>query len=96
MLRRAFTAPLPRAQLHSGPLPHACALAIPRGGAGRRSLFSFGSKQTDVEGESKALHNDLLGPLNARLLGPLEKFSDQLTPMPLVFVLGNHSRPVLA
>ena len=59
-----------------------------------RSLFNFGSKGTDVEAESKALHNEVLTPLNARLLGPLEKFSDQLTPMPLVFVLGNHSRHV--
>jgi hypothetical protein len=61
----------------------------------RRLLFSFGTrKELDVEGESHALHNNVLGPLNSKLLGPLEKYSDQLTPMPLVFVLGNHSRSV--
>lgn len=58
-----------------------------------RALFNFGSaKALDVEAESRALHMEILGPLNSKLLGPLEKFSDQLTPMPLVFVLGNHSR----
>lgn len=56
------------------------------------SIFGFSGKDLDVEAESKALHNDVLSPLNAKLLGPLEKFSEQLTPMPLVFILGNHSR----
>lgn len=37
------------------------------------------------------LHRTVLAPLNERLMGPLEKASDQLIPLPMVFVLGNHS-----
>jgi hypothetical protein len=59
----------------------------------QRSLFSFASaKPVDIEAEVRKLHGDVLTPLNKRLLGPLERFSEQLTPLPMVFVLGNHSR----
>ena len=41
-----------------------------------------------------ALENERLGPLNKRILGPLERRGgddDHLTSLPFVFVLGNHS-----
>lgn len=41
--------------------------------------------------EINDLYKSVLMPLNKRLLGPLEKGSDDMIPMPMVFVLGNHS-----
>lgn len=39
----------------------------------------------------KSLHESTLQPLNQRWLGPLEKAGSELIPLPMVFVLGNHS-----
>lgn len=46
---------------------------------------------TKLFGRVHTLHKTVLAPLNDRLMGPLEKSSDQLIPLPMVFVLGNHS-----
>lgn len=37
------------------------------------------------------LGETVLKPINARLLGPLDRSLDQTTPLPMVLVLGNHS-----
>lgn len=39
----------------------------------------------------RTVHESVLRPLNDKFLGPLEKASDDMVPLPLVFVLGNHS-----
>ena len=39
----------------------------------------------------RSIHHTILAPLNKKLMGPLEHASDQLVPLPMVFVLGNHS-----
>ncbi len=41
--------------------------------------------------EVRAIYTEVLSPLNAKLFGPLEKSSEDIPPLPIVFVLGNHS-----
>jgi ribosome biogenesis GTPase A len=40
---------------------------------------------------AEKLHTEVLVPLNKKWLGPLDKNHDQLTKLPFVFILGNHS-----
>lgn len=37
------------------------------------------------------LQKNVLKPLNTKLLGPLERDADNLTPLPMVLIIGNHS-----
>jgi hypothetical protein len=39
----------------------------------------------------RKLRETVLTPLNTRVLGPLEKASEEMLPLPMVFVLGSHS-----
>jgi ribosome biogenesis GTPase A len=39
----------------------------------------------------KSVYETTLKTLNTRFLGPLERASEEMVPLPLVFVLGNHS-----
>jgi hypothetical protein len=48
-------------------------------------------KADELFKEVKGLHEAVLSPLNAKFLGPLEKSSEEIIPLPVVFVLGNHS-----
>jgi len=41
--------------------------------------------------EIKAIHDSDIHELNARLYGPVDKYSDTVTQLPFVFCLGNHS-----
>lgn len=45
----------------------------------------------DIQGHSEHLFQDVIVPLNERMMGPLDHSATQITPMPMVFVLGNHS-----
>jgi hypothetical protein len=54
-----------------------------------RSITSADVSQ--IMGKAKDLHGDVLSPLNKKYIGPLEKNHDQLTKLPFVFLLGNHS-----
>ena len=55
------------------------------------SSLDLHTTRSEVEQRCKALHRDTLLPLNEMLLGPLEKDNNELTPLPFVFCLGNHS-----
>lgn len=45
----------------------------------------------DIITRAEGLHRNTLAPLNAQWQGPLEKNHDQITKLPFVFLLGNHS-----
>eukprot|EP00514_Thraustochytrium_sp_LLF1b_P013646 CAMPEP_0184548036 /NCGR_PEP_ID=MMETSP0199_2-20130426/5954_1 /TAXON_ID=1112570 /ORGANISM="Thraustochytrium sp., Strain LLF1b" /LENGTH=548 /DNA_ID=CAMNT_0026942605 /DNA_START=41 /DNA_END=1687 /DNA_ORIENTATION=- len=55
------------------------------GGRGKSGLTSYVREETD------ALMQQVLLPVNVKHLGPLEAEADQRTPLPFVFLLGNHS-----
>lgn len=61
----------------------------------RRAFFNFAAKSPasteELFNRVKSLHEGVLKPANARYLGPLGKDTDELIPLPMVFVLGNHS-----
>lgn len=62
---------------------------------GQRRMFSGdvadADGTVDIQRRSEALFEEVLSPLNQRTLGPLDMSSTANIPMPLVFVLGNHS-----
>ena len=45
----------------------------------------------DIQASAEQMFNDIIVPLNESRMGPLDRSSTQITPMPMVFVLGNHS-----
>ena len=57
-----------------------------------RRLSTADTLPQRVKEETEQLHEDVLSPLNARLLGPLERrpFTEGV-PLPIVLLLGNHS-----
>ena len=57
-----------------------------------RQLSTADTLSTRVKVETEQLHEEVLSPLNARLLGPLERrpFTEGV-PLPIVLLLGNHS-----
>lgn len=61
------------------------------GGARRKSTFASALSQK-IKDDTEKLHEDVLQPINARLLGPLERrpFTEGV-PLPVVLLLGNHS-----
>ena len=67
-----------------------CALFGPEA-RGAKGDDGHAPERSEVEQRCKALHRDTLLPLNDMLLGPLEKDNNELTPLPFVFCLGNHS-----
>jgi hypothetical protein len=66
---------------------------LPSNRRNRRLIFNIAGKSepTALFQRVNGLQRTVLAPLNSRLLGPLEKASEQLVPLPLVFILGNHS-----
>jgi len=58
---------------------------------GRRRSIAGVAESSKLFDRVRNLHKTVLAPLNAKLMGPLEKSSEQLVPLPMVFVLGNHS-----
>lgn len=48
-------------------------------------------KAEELFKEVRSLYTQTLSPLNAKFFGPLEKASEDISPLPIVFVLGNHS-----
>lgn len=58
---------------------------------GRRRYAGNVSDPAALFARVKSLQTTILAPLNSKLLGPLEKSSEMMIPLPLVFVLGNHS-----
>lgn len=55
------------------------------------SKFTSWEEDVNIKESCQQHHANVLNPINKKFLGPLEKHSDQATPMPMVFVLGNHS-----
>jgi len=49
------------------------------------------TESSKVAQDTSALMRSVLLPLNDKFIGPLERKADDRTPLPLVFVLGNHS-----
>lgn len=45
----------------------------------------------DIQERSEELFTKVVLPANARTMGPMDQSATQITPMPMVFVLGNHS-----
>lgn len=57
-----------------------------------RSLFSDATKSAeDFFRTVKDLHENVLRPINTRLLGPLERNIHEMIPLPMVLLVGNHS-----
>lgn len=48
-------------------------------------------KAEELFKDVRSLYTQTLSPLNAKFFGPLEKASEDISPLPIVFVLGNHS-----
>lgn len=105
LLRRAAVRPPVRTAL-AGPVARMCVfkrLGVVPADAGLARPFFSASKSdssssatqplttSDVARLVEDLHSGQLAPLNARLLGPLEKSAHELIRKPMVFVLGNHS-----
>ena len=53
--------------------------------------MSSDTTTVDIQGHSEQLFQEVIVPLNERMMGPLNHSATQITPMPMVFVLGNHS-----
>ena len=55
-------------------------------------LSTVPTTASEVQQRVQALFDERLTPLNEKVCGPLpSKNSDTLTPLPFVFILGNHS-----
>jgi GTPase SAR1 family protein len=81
----------PRAVQPPPPAPTAANAAPPR-----RAFFSFATAAPPPSTEElfkrvRALHESVLKPNNTRYLGPLGRDTDELIPLPVVLVVGNHS-----
>jgi ribosome biogenesis GTPase A len=50
---------------------------------------TISSEAAELQAEVQSIYRSALEPVNARVLGPLE--SNEMTPLPFVFLLGNHS-----
>lgn len=73
-------------------------VARARGAAYVRHSWSRGIRDAarsalakELSEHTEKLHRDVLRPINKRLLGPLEKESQNFPSMPFVLLLGNHS-----
>lgn len=65
---------------------------------GVRTFFTFGKSSAaqqqsaaELFARVKSLHESVLKPINTRVSGPLGRDTDELIPLPMVLVLGNHS-----
>jgi hypothetical protein len=91
-MRLAARGPRAWAAAHHHSAPQSRSLfGFASGGPG--GLFSSSSPQAAEEFfvRIKSVNESVLKPLNARLLGPLDKTLDELSPLPMVLILGNHS-----
>mmetsp|Transcript_5129 Transcript_5129/g.16526 ORF Transcript_5129/g.16526 Transcript_5129/m.16526 type:complete len:517 (-) Transcript_5129:48-1598(-) len=73
-------------------------VARPNGAAYARHTLSRGVRDAtrsalakELSEHTEKLHREVLRPINKRLLGPLEKESQNFPSMPFVLLLGNHS-----
>lgn len=65
------------------------AAGLPVQGSSTRAIFGFPKKEKgasvlELYKKVRDLHETVLSPLNSKVLGPLEKASEQIVPMPMV------------